>query len=99
MDSEMFAQGLDSNRDYMKVTQVDEVITPLDGLVLAEVGSQLGLTVPLGHSIKHSSKKGNFVRGEVDDLLSISQEVEDEWDEDAPIAEWTMVDKKIQRQK
>ena len=46
------------------------------------------------HPLKLSTMKGNFVSGEVEDLISASQDMDDEWDEDALIAEWTKVEKK-----
>lgn len=47
-----------------------------------------------GHPLILTTMKGNFVSGEVKDLISSSQDMDDEWDEDALIADWTKVEKK-----
>lgn len=47
-----------------------------------------------GHRLKLSTMKGNFFSGDVEDLISISQDMDDDWDEDALIAEWTKVENK-----
>ena len=81
------------NSDSLKKIPEDKVIIPKDGKDNVKGGTQMDTIVPLEHLAKEIMLDGNFVRGEVEDLLTISHDEEVVWEEDSSNAIWILVGK------
>ena len=98
---EDYAQNMSeiSNRDSLKKTPVDKDIIPKDGKGNVEDESQMEFVFSKGTLAKETLLEGKFVRGEVEDLLTISHDEEVVWEEEGSIADWILVAKNSKERK
>ena len=88
-----------SNRDSLKTIPTNKDIIPKDGKGNVEDWTQVESIFPKGTLAKETLLEGNFFRGEVEDLLTISHDEEVVWEEEGSIADWIPVGKKTKGKK
>ena len=74
--------------DSLKKIQANNEIIPKNGKGNVKDGTQMDTVLSMVHLAKESMLDGKFVRGEVEDLLTIYQDEETVWEEDCSNANW-----------
>ena len=65
------------DQERLKMTLVGQNVSPKESVNHGKKGAHLVSTLPLEPHVVDVSKKGNFICGEVEDLLSMSHDEED----------------------